>query len=80
MNSECGMRTISLCNTVLSLFTLYCYCFTILFHLIVLSSHVLRFIEFLRTLVKTGTCIGVIVAGTATVLLVTGSVLVMQYG
>lgn len=51
-----------------------------LFHLIVLSSYVLRFIEFMRTLVKTGTCIGVTVAMTATVLLIAGSVLVMQNG
>ena len=40
----------------------------------------LRFIEFLRTLVKTSTIIGVIVAVTAAVLLVVGSVLVTQNG
>ena len=54
--------------------------FITLFYFIVLESHVLRFIEFLRTLVKTSTVIGVIVAVTAAVLLVVGCVLVTQNG
>ena len=70
------MRTISLCISSCDSISLY----LMLFCFIVLESHVLRFIEFLRTLVKASTVIGVIVAVTAAVLLVVGCVLVTQNG
>ena len=70
------MKIISLCISCCDSISLY----LMLFCFIVLESHVLRFIEFLRTLVKTSTVIGVIVAVTAAVLLVVGCVLVTQNG